>query len=88
MPLDNILFDEKSYENILIYDISHKHLIGAKLDRLIRFYDGTRYLVLFGPQYDAIYHRIRYLINQKSGIRYLFLIIIWKSKFINMIFYL
>ena len=52
----------------MIYDISHKHLIGAKLERLIRFYDETRYLVLFGPQYDVIYYRIRYLINQKSGI--------------------
>ena len=27
---DKILLDEKSYENILIYDISYKTLIGAK----------------------------------------------------------
>ena len=27
---DNILIDEKSYKNILIYDISHKTLIGGK----------------------------------------------------------
>ena len=28
---DNILLDEKSYENILIYGISYKALTGAKL---------------------------------------------------------
>ena len=27
---DSILLDEKSYENILIYDISYKSLIGSK----------------------------------------------------------
>ena len=31
---DNILIDEKSYENILIYDISYTTLIGAKPLRL------------------------------------------------------
>ena len=44
---DNILLDEKSQENILIYDISYKTLIGAKplrirfhkIDGLIRTYD-------------------------------------------------
>ena len=59
--LDNILIDEKSYENILVYNISYKTLIDAKplcirfdkIDAFIRFYDGTRYLVLFGSQkYD------------------------------------
>ena len=34
--LDNILIDEKSHENILIYDISYKHLIGSRPLR-IRF---------------------------------------------------
>ena len=33
---DNILLDEKSYENVSIYDISYKSLIGAKPLR-IRF---------------------------------------------------
>ena len=28
--LDNILINEKSYENILVYNISNKTLIGAK----------------------------------------------------------
>ena len=69
----------KSYENILIYNISYKTLIGAKplpirfdkIDGFIRVYNGTRYLVLFGlEKYNAIYNRIRYLISQKSGIIY------------------
>ena len=50
------MLDEKSYENILIYDISYKTLIGAKplrirldkVDAFIRVYDGNRLLVLFG----------------------------------------
>ena len=42
-----------------------------KADRFIRVYGGTTYLVLFGAKkYDSIYKRIRYLINQKSGITY------------------
>ena len=74
--LDNILLDEESYKNILIYNIPNKNLIGAKALRIIfdevdgfRFisvYDGTRHLVLFRPEkYDIIYNRIRYLISQK-----------------------
>ena len=47
----NILLDEKSYENILVYSISCKTLSGAnplrirfnKVDAFIRVYDGTRY---------------------------------------------
>ena len=59
----------------------HTTLIGAKplhirfdkIDGFIRVYDGNRYLVLFGlEKYDAIYNRIRYLINQKSGIKCFF----------------
>ena len=51
----------------MIYDVSYKSLIGAKslrimfekVDGLIRDYDGTKYLVLFGlEKYDAIYERI------------------------------
>ena len=76
---DNILLDEKSYENILIYHISCKSLIDAKslsimfdkVNGFIRDSDGTKYLVLFGlKKYDAIYDRIRYLIGLKSGITY------------------
>ena len=55
--------DEKSHENILIYDISYKTLIDPKLlqsrfDKINEFnkiYDGTRYLTLFhSEKYDAI----------------------------------
>ena len=28
--LDNVLIDEKSYENSLVYQISYKHLVAAK----------------------------------------------------------
>ena len=53
--LDNILTDEKSHENILVYSISYKILIDTKalcirfnkIDGFIRVYNGTRYLVLF-----------------------------------------
>ena len=48
---NNILLDEKSNENILVYSISCKTLSGAnplrirfnKVDAFIRVYDGTRY---------------------------------------------
>ena len=74
--VSNILLDEKSNKNILIYDVLHKTLIFRKLlgiDGLIRNYDWTKYLVLFGFQkYNAIYDRIRYLIGLKSGITYVY----------------
>ena len=44
-----------------------------QIDGLIRIYDGIRYLTLLGSkEYEAIYDRIRYLINQKSGTTYIF----------------
>ena len=55
--LDNILIDEKLYENILVYNILYKRLIDSKplhisfnkIDGfIISIYDGTRHLVLFG----------------------------------------
>ena len=64
----------------MIYDISNKTLIVSKpfrirfdkIDRIIRIYDGTRYLTLFGTKkYDAIYDRFRYLISLKSSITYI-----------------
>ena len=78
---DNILLDEKSHENFLIYDISFETLIGEKplhtridkVDEFIRVLDGTRYLVLFGAEkYDFFGNRIRYLIGVKSTITYIF----------------
>ena len=50
--------DEKSHENILIYNIWYKTLTvrKPKIDGFIRIYDGTRYLTLFVyAKYDAIY---------------------------------
>ena len=52
---NNILLDEESQENILIYNVSYKTLIGTKplhikfnnVDGFIRDYDQTKYLVLF-----------------------------------------
>ena len=74
--LDNILIEEESHENILIYDISYKTLIGSKplhirldkIDGFVGLYDGIRYLTSF----DAIYNRIRYLQSLKSDITYIF----------------
>ena len=40
-----------------------------KIDGFVRFYDGTRYLVLFGSEkHDSICNSIRYLIGVKSGV--------------------
>ena len=87
--LDNILIDQKSYENILVHNISYKSLIDSKplrirfnkIDGFIRVYDGTKYLVLFRcEKYDFIYNRIRYLISVKSGITYVISKIMLKSK--------
>ena len=86
---DNILLDEKSCQNILVYINLYKTLIGTKslrvwfsiVERFIRVYDETIYLVLFAPEkYDSIYNRIIYLISQKSGITYVFLIIMQKIE--------
>ena len=54
---DNILLDEKSYENILIYDVLYKTLIDTKLshimlddvDGFIRNYDGVKYFSIVLP---------------------------------------
>ena len=73
----------------MIYDISHKTLIGPKplrvrfdkIDGLVKMYDGTKYIILLGPEkYDAIYNRIRYLISLKSSITYMFSHIFAKIK--------
>ena len=56
--LDDISIDVKLNENILVYEILHKILIGSeplrirfnKIHGLIRIYGRTRYLVLFGNE--------------------------------------
>ena len=66
-------------KNILVYNISYKTMIDAKVlrirfdkvERFIRVNDRIRYLVFFVPEkYDAIYNRTRYLISQKQGITF------------------
>ena len=73
---NNILIDEKSHENFLIFEISYKTLLDSKrlrirLDEIVVFienYDGNTYLTLLSSKkYDAICDRIRYLISLKSG---------------------
>ena len=64
-------------KNILVYDISYKTSTGAKplrirfdkIDGFIKIHNKIRYLVLFDySYYDKIGDRIKYLINEKSGI--------------------
>ena len=86
---DNIIICKKQHENILIYDISYKTLIGGKplrirfdkIDGFIRVYDGSWCLLSFGlVKYDAIYNRIRSLTSQKNSITYVFSHYYAKSK--------
>ena len=50
--VDRILLDEKSYKNILVYNILYKKFMDAKpfrirfnkVDDIIKLYDGIRYL--------------------------------------------
>ena len=81
LDFDNIQLDEKSYENILIYDFSCKTLIGAKplrikfdkVDGFVRVYDDYRYLVLFASEkYDAICILIRYTLSKKGVLHMVF----------------
>ena len=57
--MENFLIDEKSRESILIYDtLIYKTLIVSrplrirfdKVDGIVRTYDGTKYLTLFGSK--------------------------------------
>ena len=64
-------------------------IIFEKKDRFARTYDGTKYLVLLGPEkHGAIFKRTRYLISIKSGITDVFSQYYVKSKLIPMILYL
>ena len=77
---ENILLDEKSYENILTWYISYKTFMGAtplhirfdKVNGIIEIYHGSRCLELFGLRiYNAVYERIKYLISEKSDAKYI-----------------
>ena len=85
----DILFDEKKYENIVIYDISYRIFMGSiplcimfdEIDGFIKIYDGIRYLVLlYGGFYDEIHDRINYLIIFRSTV------IMTQNKFIKIKF--
>ena len=92
----NILWNEKSYktyERILIYDITYKIFMGSKplrvrfdeIDGFIKIHDGIRYLVLVGhEQYDAIYNTIRYLISKKV-LHIVLIIALQESELIHII---
>ena len=74
----DIFIEKKSDGNILIYDILYKleliwNLRFFKIDGIMRIYDRTRYLTLFGSEiHDSIYRRIKYPNKPKSGITYIF----------------
>ena len=72
-----------------MYNISCKTSIGSKplrirfdkINGIIKIYDRTRYLALFGTEkYDIIDDRIRYLISLKSSITYIFSLYFLKIK--------
>ena len=54
----NITLDEKSNENIFIFDFTYQAFVAArslhirfhKIEGFIRVYDRSRYLVLFEPE--------------------------------------
>ena len=63
--VDKILLDEKSHENILVYNITYKTFMDAKplrirfdkVDGIIKIDDGIRYLEL-SNSYNEVYYRI------------------------------
>ena len=62
------------------------HVSFDKMDGFIKIYDGTRYLVSFGPErYNGVYDRIRYLTIEKSGIKYRLVIILQGLELIYII---
>ena len=82
--IDRILLDEKSYkktyENILIHEISYKTFVGEKplsirfnkVNGLIKIYNGIRYLELFDSYNEFYYRNISKIYNAFSDwIKYL-----------------
>ena len=85
----NILFNKKSHEKTVIYEISYKNFIGAKpfciwaekIDGFIKIYNGTRDLILSGSeQYDAIYNRIIYLMIEQVVLQIVLFIVLQESE--------
>ena len=86
----DILLDEKSYktyENILIYDISYKTFMGStplrirfdKIDGFIKIYD-------YG-WCDKVCDRIKYHISKKVVLQIVLIIILKESELIHIVLY-
>ena len=91
------LLEEKSYktyENVLICDISYKTFMGSiplrikfdKIDGFIKNYNGIRYLILLDYGWcGKICDRIKYLINEKVVLQIVLIIILEESELIRII---
>ena len=97
ISFDNILLDEKSYENILTHNVSCKTFMGAKplcisfdkVDGIMKIYNGTRYLELFGLRiHNAIHDRINCLVSQKNDAKCIISHNFAKSELSHIILYL
>ena len=71
---------------LILIGAKHLRIIIDKVDVFIRPYDGTRYLVLLGPEkYDTIYFMIGLdILSLKVVYHILLLIIMEISKLIHM----
>ena len=78
--LDNIWIGKKSHENILIYDLFYKTLIGPKpllirfdkIDGFIKIYDETKYLIFLALKNMTIFMTALDILRLISHITYLF----------------
>ena len=75
-----ILLEGKSHENNLIYNVLYKSFVVGKplrisfdkIDKYFKIKNGTRYLVLFGPEiYGEIYDWIESILSEESDISYI-----------------
>ena len=75
-----ILLEGKSHEDNLIYNVLYKSFVAAKplrvsfdkIDKYFKIKNGTRYLVLFGPEiYGEIYDWIESILSEESDISYI-----------------
>ena len=99
------LLDEKSYKIISVYFILYKKIADAKswhirfdkVNGVIKFYKGIRYLELTYSRkevyyeinsriYNAIFDRINYITNKKVVLQ--IIIILQESELIHIILYL
>ena len=92
ISFNNILLDEKLYENISVYEISYKistgpetlHIRFDKIDGFITACGKFRHLVLFDYRlFDKVCDRIKYLISEKRNITEVLIIILEKSELIH-----